>query len=105
MLLGRDSELAALSERLARIQPAAVVGEAGIGKTTLIREVAARCERATFEGGGIRTLSWMQYLPLTRAFGAQPVKGDAAAVAAWVVDEVDGGVLVIDDLQWTDRQT
>jgi DNA-binding CsgD family transcriptional regulator len=105
MLCGRDAELAALRERLAGNEAVAIVGQAGIGKTTLMREAATRSGRMVFEGGGISTLSWMPYLPFARALGDKPPKGDAAAVAALLAEEVEDGVLIVDDLQWVDPQT
>src|SRR5687768_16588310 len=105
MLLGRDAELAALRKRLTRNEATVVVGEAGVGKTALMREAATESSRTAFEGGGIPTLSWMAYLPLARALGHEPPKGDAAAVAATLADEIAEGVLIVDDLQWADRQT
>jgi ABC-type cobalamin/Fe3+-siderophores transport system ATPase subunit len=76
MLLARAAELAALEGRLARNTPAALVGPAGVGKTVLLREAAARSGRAVFEGGGLATLSWMPHLPLARALGHTPPDGD-----------------------------
>jgi DNA-binding CsgD family transcriptional regulator len=105
MLLARAVELAALEGRLARDAPVALLGPAGIGKTALLREAAASSGRATFEGGGLSTLSWLPHLPLARALGRSPPPGDSAAVAAFVAEEVADGVLIVDDLQWADPAT
>jgi DNA-binding CsgD family transcriptional regulator len=105
VLLGRARELAALDERLVQAQPVVVVGEAGIGKTTLVREGARSTGRVVYEGGGLATLSWHSYLPITRALGRQMPPGDPVAVATDVVTSVNGGLLVIDDLQWADHDT
>jgi DNA-binding CsgD family transcriptional regulator len=105
MLLARAAELAALEGRLARNASVALLGPAGIGKTALLREVAAGSGRATFEGGGLSTLSWLPHLPLARALGRSPPPGDAAAVAAFVAEVVGDGVLIVDDMQWADQAT
>jgi DNA-binding CsgD family transcriptional regulator len=105
MLLARAAELAALEERLACNAPVALVGPAGVGKTVLIREAAARSGRVVFEGSGLSTLSWWPHLPLARALGRVPPEGDPATVASFVTGEVDGGILIVDDLQWADAAT
>ncbi|MDT7575174.1 MAG: hypothetical protein QOH17_1507 [Pseudonocardiales bacterium] len=81
-----------------------VSGEAGIGKTTLLREVAAASGRPVLEGGGLATLSWMTYLPLRRALGSD-VSGDPTAVADVVEAAVGAGVLLLDDAHWADAGT
>jgi DNA-binding NarL/FixJ family response regulator len=105
VLLGRARELAALDKRLVQAQPVVVVGEAGIGKTTLLREAARSSGRRVFEGGGLATLSWHSYLPVARALGTPVSAGDPIAVATDVVTTVNGGALLIDDLQWADHDT
>lgn len=100
MLVGRTTELHRLDEALSRDHPVAVVGEAGIGKTTLLRAAAERTGRPVREGGALSTLAWMEYLPLERALGSPLVGGDAVAVAADVEAAVGDGVLLLDDLQW-----
>lgn len=105
VLVGRERELARLSDRLRHRQPVVVVGEAGVGKTTLLRAAAAASGRAVLEGGALATLRWMEHLPLRRAL-RRPVRGaDALGVADDVAGEVGGGVLVLDDLQWSDPAT
>lgn len=44
-LIGRDGELASLLATLRRMQAAVITGEAGAGKTVLLREVVRRCHR------------------------------------------------------------
>ena len=105
MLVGRASELAELDEQIARRRAVCVLGEAGVGKTALLRESAARSGRPAFEGGGLSALSWMPHLPLARAVRCGVPEGDAARVATFVADQVDDGVLIVDDLQWADSDT
>jgi DNA-binding CsgD family transcriptional regulator len=105
MLLGRERELSVLTDAVARKQAIIVVGEAGVGKTALLREAADISGRPLFEGGGLSALDWMDHFALSRALGRTLDVGDAAAVAALVAEEVDDGVLVIDDLQWVDHAT
>lgn len=104
MLVGREEEIALLVERIGERRPVAVLGEAGVGKTTLVRAAAERAGVALVEAGGLATLSWLPYFPLRRAFG-HDFEGDAAYVASAVEDELGDRVLFVDDLQWVDPQT
>ena len=103
VLFGRERALALVVEHLAAGAPCVLVGESGIGKSTLAAAVAEREPRA-FVGGGLATLSWMSYLPLRRALGDEP-HGDATDVANEVAARVGDGLLVLDDLQWADAAT
>lgn len=100
MLLGRGEQVTSLTEALAQDVPAVVFGEAGVGKTTLLRAVAAGSGRAIFEGGALSTLHWLEYLALDRALGRRVAAGDPTVVAADVEAAVGAGVLILDDLQW-----
>lgn len=102
--VGRDGELARLSAWLSADPAVAIIGEPGIGKTSLVRAAAASAGIRLLEGGGFATLAEMPYLAFRRATGL-PVAGDAAAVAALVERHVGPDVLFIDDLQWVDRAT
>jgi DNA-binding CsgD family transcriptional regulator len=104
VFIGREREAELLLQRLREGQPVAVLGEAGVGKTTLIREAVARKGTRLVEAGGLTTLSWLPYLPLRRAFGRE-FEGDAAQVAADVEEAVGEAALFLDDLQWADAQT
>ncbi|HYK33881.1 MAG TPA: ATP-binding protein, partial [Streptosporangiaceae bacterium] len=105
MLVGRGRELALLADCLAQGRPAVLVGEAGVGKTTALRAAAMTTGRKVFEGGGLSTLSWMECLPLRRAVGDSLTAADAAAVATQVQRVVKDGVLLLDDLHWSDAMT
>jgi DNA-binding CsgD family transcriptional regulator len=104
VLIGREGELTILRDRLDRGQPIALLGEAGVGKTTLVRAAAERAGRRLVEAGALATLSWLPYLPLRRAF-AHDFEGDAAYVASTVESELGDAVLFVDDVQWADAQT
>jgi len=104
MLVGRESELSLLAERIAEGRAIAVLGEAGVGKTTLVRAAAERAGRRLVEAGALATLSWLPHLPLRRAFGCD-FDGDAAHVGASVETELGDALLLLDDLQWADAQT
>jgi DNA-binding CsgD family transcriptional regulator len=104
VLLGRADDLAELRRALTEDRAVVVSGEAGIGKTTLLRAAATDSGRAVFEGGGLATLSWMAYLPLRRALGLDVV-GDPTAVADEVEAAVGAGVLLVDDVHWADAGT
>lgn len=105
MLVGRERELAQLRDRLERGDTVVLLGEAGVGKTALLRAAAAACGRRVHEGGGLATLSWLPYLPVERALGRKLPVGDSAWVASEIEREVADGVLLLDDLHWTDRET
>lgn len=103
-LIGRTGALAEVAAAIRAARPVAVVGEAGIGKTTLVR-AAARCAgRRVREGGGFATLSWLPYLALRRAADIGEAD-DPGSVAEIVEGQVGGGLLFIDDLQWADEPT
>ena len=85
LIAGRKPELAAVRAHLEqRSGLLLVTGEAGIGKTTLLRAVAAASGRPVREGGALSTLSWLDFLAVERALGHPPASRDATAVAVEV---------------------
>lgn len=80
-------------------------GELGIGKTALIRAVAERADRRALIGGGLASLMWSSYLPILRALRVPIPAGDRTLVSSYIVHRVRDGVLVLDDLQYADRDT
>ncbi len=105
MLLGRQSELRRVVTLLKEGGSLTLVGEAGVGKSALLRAAVAELERPAFVSGALATLSWMPYLPLERALGRSFGEGDAAYVASEVEHTVGSGLLVLDDLHWADSET
>lgn len=103
--VGRRAELDRLAALLAEDVPALVVGEAGVGKTTLLRATAAGSGRPILEGGALSTLRWLDYLALERALGRAMAAGDATAVADDVEAAAGDAVLVLDDLHWAGAAT
>lgn len=103
-LIGRGADLDRLVASIRVDRAIAVVGEAGIGKTTLVRAAVSAAGRVLYEGGGFATLAWMPYLAIRRAAGV-PVAGDPEVVATRVERLVGPDVLLIDDLQWADDAT
>jgi DNA-binding CsgD family transcriptional regulator/tetratricopeptide (TPR) repeat protein len=103
-LIGREAELRALVDAIHADRSTVVAGEAGIGKTTLVRAAIAATGRRSFEGGGFATLDWLPYLALRRALGV-PLQGDAASVAAQLEHVVGPDILFVDDLQWVDHDS
>jgi len=103
-LIGRDAEFAALAASIDADRSTLVIGEAGIGKTAIVRAAVGASDRAMQEGGAFATLREAPYLALSRAVGAS-LAGDPAAVAARVEALVGPDVLFVDDAQWADEQT
>jgi DNA-binding CsgD family transcriptional regulator len=99
VLVGRDRQVAALATNIADRAPTLLVGEAGVGKTDLMRAAADATGLRVFEGGALSTLTWMDYLAIERAIGRVPA-GDAPAIAAAIQTAVGDGVLLLDDLHW-----
>jgi DNA-binding CsgD family transcriptional regulator/tetratricopeptide (TPR) repeat protein len=100
VLVGRGDQIATVAAALAQDAPAVVFGEAGVGKTTLLRAVAAASGRRIFEGGALSTLQWLEYLALDRAVGRRVAADDPSSAAADVEATVGAGALLLDDLQW-----
>jgi DNA-binding CsgD family transcriptional regulator len=103
-LIGRDVQLGALMAAIRADRHIAVVGEAGIGKTTLIRTAIAASGRLAHEGGAFATLSRHPYFALSRALD-RPLAGEPGHVATSVERVVGPDLLFIDDLQWADTGT
>jgi DNA-binding CsgD family transcriptional regulator len=100
--LGRSSTLASLLAAFEADRPVAVLGEAGIGKTTLVRRAIASSGRRSFESGGLATAQDLPYVALRQALG-RALDGDASAVAADVEAVIGPDILFVDDAQWLDR--
>ena len=105
VLVGRQTELRLLVALLSEGRPVVVHGEAGVGKTALVRAAVEAAELKLVEAGALATLSWLPYLPLRRALGREPLGADAAYVAGELIDAVGDAMLLLDDLHWADAQT
>ena len=105
MLAGRDALLATVLPVLADERPIALIGEAGVGKTSLVRALIGTVEGPVFEGGALATLSWMEHLCLRRALGRPPAGADLPALTTDVQRAVGTGLLVLEDLQWAQQDT
>ncbi len=99
-LIGREVELERLLDALDHDRWMAVVGEAGVGKTTLVRAAAAAAGRRTHLFGGLATLAERPLAAVRGLLG--PIDGDAAYVASALERLVGPDVLIVDDLQWLD---
>ncbi|MCU7722499.1 LuxR C-terminal-related transcriptional regulator [Actinoplanes sp. KI2] len=95
-------EAAALLHR-----PALVVlaGPPGCGRTTLLRRVAGLAPGPVHAGGGLAMLRTTPALALSRAVRARLPAHDVHLLAEAVRSRVRGGLLVLDDLQYTDPAT
>jgi DNA-binding CsgD family transcriptional regulator len=101
----RESVASRVETAVAESVATVVIGEAGIGKTTLLHDAVARSGRPVLEGGALATLSWMEHLCLRRALGRDPRGADTAAIAVDVTEAVGDRVLVVEDLQWAQPST
>jgi DNA-binding CsgD family transcriptional regulator/anti-anti-sigma regulatory factor len=131
MLVGRDAEVVALGESWARVRegaPATVLigGEAGIGKTRLVRQFAAGVEGEVLYGGCVDLSGGgLPFTPFTSAMRGHgdtlaellPVdlQADTDTARARLFEEVltqfaglcvrQPVVLVIEDIHWIDRSS
>jgi DNA-binding CsgD family transcriptional regulator len=105
VLFGREADLTSLLSAVGGRAPAGVVGEAGIGKTSLLTAVAAASGLQTCRGGGLATLCDIPYLSLERAVGRSLADEHLEAVVEAVAAAVSDGLLILDDLQWADTAT
>lgn len=101
-VLGRQAELSALCDALDRGELAAVVGPAGMGKTTVVR--AAVAGRHHHAGSGMAMLVNRRYAALETAVRRRLV-GPPDEVADVVLDALDGAPLVLEDLHWVHEST
>ena len=82
-----------------------VTGEAGIGKTTLVRGAVAADGRAMLAGGCFATLAHLPGFALTQALGAQ-LRSDDALDAVVLLEAAAGpDILLLEDLHWADPLT
>jgi DNA-binding CsgD family transcriptional regulator len=103
-ILGRQGELSRLVAVLRADGSAVVVGEAGIGKTTLLHAAVEATGRRGVAFGGLETLARRPFGALRQLLGAG-MEGDAAYIAAMIESRVGPDVLVVDDVQWLDPST
>jgi DNA-binding CsgD family transcriptional regulator/tetratricopeptide (TPR) repeat protein len=102
MLVGRAAEVAALRWAVAGPGPRLVLveGEAGIGKTRLVRELGATRWASGVEDGGPPLWLWRQLAPEVRP---DAVGDRFALVAALRAALPPDALLVVDDVQWADE--
>jgi DNA-binding CsgD family transcriptional regulator len=106
-LLEREDELAALDEAARRGGFFVLVGgEAGIGKTTLVRALRERLrgEREVVVGA-CEPLSVPVPLGPLRELAELPDGGDPLALARHLLDHLDAKVAVVEDAHWADPTT
>jgi hypothetical protein len=80
-------------------------GAPGIGRSTLLRRVAATAGGPVFAGGGLAMLAAVPALALSRAVKARLPAHDVPLLAEAVRSRVRGGLLALDDLQYADPAT
>lgn len=103
-IVGREDELKQLVAAIEADRSIAVIGEAGIGKTSLVRAAAGSSGRRLNEGGGFFTLRDVPLLALRRALN-MPLADDPSEVAGQVERRVGPDLLFMDDLHWIDTIT
>ncbi|WP_405057297.1 tetratricopeptide repeat protein [Kribbella sp. NBC_01505] len=100
LMVGRDGDLAALLERLARPAVVTLTGGPGVGKTRLAKEVSA----AVNQSG--RAVYWLDLTAITTAEAVLPGLASVAAVEAEpdgllsrCVEKLAGGLLILDNAE------
>ena len=88
-------------------QPGLVVltGAPGAGRSTALRRIAEAFHGPVFAGGGLAMLQNTPAFALTRAVRVRLPAHDPALLAEAVRSRVRGGLLILDDVQWTDPLT
>lgn len=92
---------------LSRGRSVGVLGEAGIGKTTLLNSIATAvaapgCDREVIRTGGLQSLRTTPWILLKRAIGRQiDDNADPAEVSSITGD----AILIVDDAQWADSNS
>lgn len=105
MLWGRERDLERLRAELARTGFVAVHGPFGVGKTAVVRVLAAEHGRARI-GQSLPALSGTAYHPLLHATAASAQPGEPhAATAAFRAALTNDDLLVLEDLHWSDGAT
>jgi DNA-binding CsgD family transcriptional regulator len=104
VLTGRIGDLRAIWSHLTDCGAVVVVGSPGVGKTSLLRQLAGHAEGAVL-ASAYATLQWLPYFPLTAVVGNRLHLEDPVGVAMEVRSRVGSGVLLLDDAQWADPET
>jgi len=109
-LVGRRAELAALAV-LESARLVVIDGDAGVGKTRLVREFAARTDATVLTGGCLQFEAAIPYAPFVEALPSVLDSGgsDRGAEYRRVADAIRAAgprvVLIIEDLHWADAAT
>src|SRR4051794_22250362 len=104
-LFGRTRQLAVLGDLVAAGRSCLVRGEAGIGKTALIRAAVTRADRPVLAGRGVEALRTVPSLPLWPVVRDLPSVAEPADLVALVHTRQPRAFLVVEDLQWCDVDT
>jgi DNA-binding CsgD family transcriptional regulator len=80
-------------------------GGPGIGRSTALRRLGEAFRGPVFAGGGLAMLRAVPGFALARAVKVRLPTQDQALLAEAVRSRVRGGLLLLDDLQWTDPAT
>ena len=103
-LVGREEIVDDVLARLARRRSALLVGDPGIGKTTILDRVSSQLPGAC-RAVAVGALRRHPYLALRSAFAELPTSGSTETVTRFVAEALGDRVLVFDDVQWCDHDT
>ena len=106
-LIGRDEVVREVGERLAVGTSCVIRGDAGIGKSAVMRAIRARSAKATATGAGLPALTYVPYGALRQPLPdlPSPAAASATSAASDVADRLADRQLVIEDLHWCDADT
>src|SRR4051794_39522044 len=106
-LIGRDEVVCEVGKRLAVGTSCVIRGDAGIGKSAVLKAVRARSAKATATGVGLPALTYVPYGALRQTLPDLPSRTTASDpnAARDVADRLANRQLVIEDLHWCDADT
>ena len=106
MLVGRQRDIGRVAAALAGFEPVVVVGDTGVGKTTVAREAVVAAGFEVVPAACFWSMREDAYFPLRGLLAGVAPGADVQAVAESVRLRVGvDGALLLDDMHWADPST